>query len=125
MFEVKDLPCPCCGFLSLEDAYGSYVICDVCGWEDDGVQLANPTSGGGANGRALAEAQAKALERFPLAMDVAKAHRRGRRWRPLTPAEIEEANQLRDVQHWHSMAVVSEEEAYWCGGSTARNEERK
>jgi Cysteine-rich CPCC len=32
-----------------EGAYGSYVICDVCGWEDDQVQLANPACGGGAN----------------------------------------------------------------------------
>lgn len=43
-----DLPCPSCGFLTLEDFYGSYAICPICNWEDDGVQLANPTSNGGA-----------------------------------------------------------------------------
>ncbi|MEU0484055.1 CPCC family cysteine-rich protein [Streptosporangium sp. NPDC006013] len=28
-------PCPCCGFLTLEER-GMYEICPVCFWEDDG-----------------------------------------------------------------------------------------
>ncbi|HGM7319376.1 TPA: CPCC family cysteine-rich protein [Stenotrophomonas maltophilia] len=47
--SMIDLPCPSCGLLTLEDCYGSFAICPICDWEDDGVQLANPTSAGGAN----------------------------------------------------------------------------
>jgi cysteine-rich CPCC protein len=54
---ADDVTCPACGFAALADGYGSYEICEVCGWEDDGVQLANPTSGGGANQRSLADTQ--------------------------------------------------------------------
>lgn len=40
-------PCGCCGFLVFEEPAGSHSICRVCGWEDDAVQLANPTLEGG------------------------------------------------------------------------------
>jgi len=46
---TEDVTCPACGFQVLAEGYGSYEICEICGWEDDSVQLANPTSGGGAN----------------------------------------------------------------------------
>lgn len=42
-------PCPSCRFLVFGEPPGSYEICDLCGWEDDHVQLANPAMGGGAN----------------------------------------------------------------------------
>lgn len=43
-------PCPCCGYLTLtEPHYGTFVICDVCFWEDDDVQLLYPDSAVGAN----------------------------------------------------------------------------
>ncbi len=29
------LPCPCCGYLTASE-FGSYEICPVCRWEDDG-----------------------------------------------------------------------------------------
>jgi len=41
------LPCPGVALWSWLVAYGSYDICDFCGWEDDGVQLANPMAGAG------------------------------------------------------------------------------
>ncbi len=50
-------PCPCCGFLTIDDPPGSYEICGVCGWEEDPVQAANPCTGGGANPESLSEAQ--------------------------------------------------------------------
>ncbi|MGW7410740.1 CPCC family cysteine-rich protein, partial [Streptomyces sp. NPDC054833] len=28
-------PCPCCGYLVLEDGPGWYEICRICRWEDD------------------------------------------------------------------------------------------
>lgn len=43
--------CWCCGQVTLtEEPNGSYEICGTCGWEDDRVQLADPTRAGGANG---------------------------------------------------------------------------
>ncbi|MFF4244373.1 CPCC family cysteine-rich protein [Streptomyces sp. NPDC001822] len=50
-------PCPCCGHRVLGEMPGSYEICPVCFWEDDGVQSRWPTMAGGANKVSLAEAQ--------------------------------------------------------------------
>lgn len=36
---------------------GEYEICDVCGWEDDPVQSADPDYVGGANKLSLKEAR--------------------------------------------------------------------
>jgi hypothetical protein len=49
--------CPCCGFLTMREPPGSYVICPVCAWEDDGVQFADPSYEGGANGISLTQAK--------------------------------------------------------------------
>ena len=58
------LPCPCCGSLTIGE-HGQYEICEVCGWEDDPTQSANPEEGGGANQESLRVAQA----RWSLASD--------------------------------------------------------
>ncbi|MBX7245708.1 MAG: hypothetical protein K1X53_09415 [Candidatus Sumerlaeaceae bacterium] len=50
------LPCPCCGARTL-DQFGLYEICEVCHWEDDPSQFADPTLAGGANHLSLNEAQ--------------------------------------------------------------------
>jgi cysteine-rich CPCC protein len=51
-------PCPCCGFLTLEEVPpGSFEICPVCWWEDDAVQYAHPDMAGGANRVSLNEAR--------------------------------------------------------------------
>lgn len=50
-------PCPCCGHLVLDDMPGSYEICPVYFWEDDGVQFRWPATAGGANKVSLIEAQ--------------------------------------------------------------------
>ena len=110
---MSQLPCPCCGFLTLEQEYGSYVICPVCDWEDDGVQLANPTSAGGANSHSLAEAQRAALVMHPAHVEIAKGYRRSIDWRPLSPAEVQAADAAKAVKHWHAIAVRAESEAYW------------
>ena len=114
------LPCPACGFLTVEECYGSYNICPVCGWEDDGVQLANPTSGGGANGESLAEAQQAALAKYPLNVGDTHGYRRGSKWRPLNEAEIEESKRTSIMKHWHASAVLSESESYWQTSSFPR-----
>lgn len=42
--------CPCCGYKTyLEEPGGTYLICAVCFWEDDPVQLSDPDFEGGAN----------------------------------------------------------------------------
>ena len=107
------LPCPCCGFCTLSDTYGSHDICPVCDWEDDAVQLACPTSEGGANARSLADAQVAALLQYPLHIAPAIGFRRSPQWRPLNAADIASANAARARSHWHSPAVVSESQAYW------------
>lgn len=50
------LPCPCCGALSVDEP-GQYEVCAVCGWEDDPVQSADPSYGGGANAESLQAAR--------------------------------------------------------------------
>ena len=50
-------PCPCCGYKVFEESPGSCEICPICFWEDDGLQLAFPMMGGGANSKSLFESQ--------------------------------------------------------------------
>lgn len=55
---MRGHPCPCCGFLTRTDeAYGTFDICPVCGWEDDNVQARDPDYRGGANKESLNEAR--------------------------------------------------------------------
>lgn len=79
------LTCPCCGNLTMPDNGsfpGSFVICPVCFWEDDDVQLDNPDFAGGANRPSLNQArsnyrmfgakdeQARSLVRPPKASEL-------------------------------------------------------
>jgi len=74
-------PCPACSSPEFSEPPGSYGICSHCDWEDDGVQLANPTSRGGANRESLAEAQEEVLTKEP-------PPERHAAWRALAPNEI-------------------------------------
>ena len=57
--SVEELfPCPCCGARTISEI-GAYEICDVCGWEDDPVQSADPDYAGGANAESLNTARRK------------------------------------------------------------------
>jgi hypothetical protein len=48
--------CPCCERPTLdEEPPGTFLICPVCGWEDDNVQFDDPTLRGGANQLSLLE----------------------------------------------------------------------
>lgn len=50
--------CPCCGCYTFDNKPdGSYDICQVCFWEDDPIQLEDPTFEGGANKVSLIQAQ--------------------------------------------------------------------
>ena len=55
---MKKYTCPCCGYKTLEEEPpGTYDICPICFWEDDGVQFDKPYYTGGANHISLVEAQ--------------------------------------------------------------------
>ncbi|HVI41567.1 MAG TPA: CPCC family cysteine-rich protein, partial [Anaerovoracaceae bacterium] len=50
--------CPCCGYYTFDNKPdGGYDICKVCFWEDDPIQLEDPTYEGGANKVSLIQAQ--------------------------------------------------------------------
>ncbi|MBN6885392.1 cysteine-rich CPCC protein [Cytobacillus horneckiae] len=50
--------CPCCGYKTLdEEPPGTYDICSICFWEDDGVQYSDSDYEGGANIPSLRQAQ--------------------------------------------------------------------
>ncbi len=51
-------PCPCCGYYTLPgEASGTWEICPACSWEDDPVQLHDPSYQGGANRMSLEQAR--------------------------------------------------------------------
>jgi hypothetical protein len=113
MARNDEIPCPACGFLTFTGAYGSYVICPVCNWEDDQAQLANPACGGGANSKSLIEAQIDALARYPFDVALAKGVRRDSRWRPLNDSEKRLAEKEREERHWKNEGIVEISECYW------------
>ena len=108
------LPCPSCGFLTVPGScYGSYNICELCDWEDDGVQLANPACAGGANRESLIEAQRAALARYPLTVLESAGISRSRAWRPLGGVDIDRATAERNQKYWSNPAIVEPGESYW------------
>jgi hypothetical protein len=60
--NLKDT-CHCCGYKTLdEEPPGTYVICSICFWGDDGVQYDDPDYDGGANIPSIRQAQKNFLE---------------------------------------------------------------
>ncbi len=114
---TDELPCPVCGFKTVKENYGSYMICEVCNWEDDGVQLANPCSRGGANGYSLAEAQTELLKEYPLTINEVDGIKRSKSWRPLNSREIDEANNQLKSGPWPNKGILYELETYWLKNS--------
>jgi len=111
---MTECPCPACGFLTIgENIFGSYSICGVCGWEDDQVQLSNPTTQGGANQYSLLEAQTKALSKIPSQVIEFKGFYRDKKWRPLRPSEVEVARSHSSQEPWKYKGIISYEDAYW------------
>lgn len=89
--HVAEFPCPCCGYLTLDEP-GAYRVCPICFWEDDPIQLVHPFDGGGCNGESLLEAQ-RNFERHGCCMadpsrlvrPVESTDRRDPGWRPIDP----------------------------------------
>jgi hypothetical protein len=86
--QERNFPCPSCGFDVFSEPPGSYEICELCGWEDDHVQLRFPAMAGGANKSSLAQHQLQALAAYPINVSLAKGFRRSNEWRPLLECEI-------------------------------------
>lgn len=55
------MKCPVCNQHEF-DHDDDYDICPICGWENDGIQNANPNFKGGANPMSLNEAKAEFRE---------------------------------------------------------------
>jgi len=50
--------CPCCDYYTLRDSYeNTFEICEVCYWENDGIQFSDPDYEGGANAVSLNQAR--------------------------------------------------------------------
>ena len=114
MSEVPLLPCPGCGFLTVDDGrYGTFGICPFCEWEDCAFQLANPHDRGGPNGMSLIEHQVLGIGRYPLTVRRAEwgehTFERDPRWRPLTPEEIAFYDQAADS----FPAIYELKDCYW------------
>lgn len=56
MEEKDKILCPVCGKYEFEEK-GDYDICEVCNWENDPLQTAEPDYKGGANHMSLNEAR--------------------------------------------------------------------
>ena len=61
--------CPCCDYFTLESR-GSYEVCPVCYWEDDGTDLSELDRESRSNHRTLREARAS-FERVGAADEAA------------------------------------------------------
>ncbi|HHY43190.1 MAG TPA: hypothetical protein GX514_10175 [Thermoanaerobacterales bacterium] len=60
---MKKYTCPCCGYKTLdEEPPGTYSICPICFWEDDGIQFDDPDYEGGANRVSLKQGQKNFLK---------------------------------------------------------------
>jgi len=110
----KEVPCPSCGFFTIGEDYSrTYIICDICGWEDDGVQLANPACGGGANKESLIDYQEMAIIKFPLNIKVHRGVNRDTSWRPLNDDEIAHYEKGKLEKYWKNKAILYATEVYW------------
>lgn len=112
------LACPCCGFKTIEDqAYGSYMLCPVCDWEDDQVQLANPCSRGGANHYSLAEQQLKFQRKVQQDTSLYKGYARCTKWRTLSKNEMNLYQAQSEKEAWYNAGVSNVNEVYWATNS--------
>ena len=97
----------------VDDFYGGHEICLICNWEDDCVQLANPTSEGGANKESLAYYQEKVAKSIGFEIMEYMGYQRDKTWRPLTQSEILTANLKKAKERWHSNGIEDIKDVYW------------
>jgi hypothetical protein len=112
-------PCPACGFLQFSGPPGTYEICDICGWEDDHVQLARPLLRGGANRICLFEAQQLALHSHPVGVDRFGSAERDPQWRPLTKDEASQIDAtVQSGMDYFGAAAADSPVYYWTRSKT-------
>lgn len=72
--------CPCCGYKTLDcEPPGTYDICDICFWEDDGVQYNDPDYEGAQSLRQYQKSYLLGrVNRMPTANDEQDEN-----WKPL------------------------------------------
>ncbi|MBK9585761.1 MAG: CPCC family cysteine-rich protein [Alphaproteobacteria bacterium] len=71
---MEKFKCPCCECMTFDEKPdGSFIICPVCFWEDDPVQLKDETFEGGANKVSLKQAKAN-FKKFGACDSVALQH---------------------------------------------------
>ncbi|MBF5046007.1 hypothetical protein FGE12_26580 [Aggregicoccus sp. 17bor-14] len=111
-------PCPCCGYLQFSEPPGSYDICPICFWEDDGLQLEFATTlEGGANHITLLEAQ-RNYRRFGACVESMRASVRAATsddardptWRPIDPEQDSFADWDEDARE---RAPAGADRYYW------------
>lgn len=96
-----------------EAIFGSFNICPLCNWEDDGVQLANPACGGGANRKSLIEYQQKSIQMLPPEILKHGSYKRDPTWRPLNKSEIKIAEIEKEEKYWKNNGISNYSEVYW------------
>ncbi len=106
-------PCPACGFEVFDEPPGSYDLCPICNWEDDGVQLRFPAMRGGANGESLYEYQQTILKYLPVGLSEAKEYKREVSWRPLTREDCEDIGGMPKTGRAYFDSIDTEEPSYY------------
>ena len=100
--------------MTFDEPPGSYNLCAVCDWEDDGVQLRFPSMRGGANGESLFEYQQKVLKTWPPFVKESGGYRRDEQWRPLTPDDCLDAEGMpRSGREYFDSIDAEEPKYYW------------
>ena len=92
---------------------GTYEICEVCGWEDDPVQLQHPLMSGGANHSSLWESQKKLLKRLPPEIQQYAGHMRDPDWRALLDGELRSENMPSDGESYFHAIPNEAPRKYW------------
>ncbi len=87
MLPGTKYPCPCSGYRTLNgEPPGTFDICNICFWEDDGIQFDDPDLDEGANDVSLRQAQANFMRIG--AVEEAYAHC----VRPPCPTDVRDPN---------------------------------
>ena len=113
MEDITEYPCPACGFNVFDEPPGSYVICPICDWEDDHVQLKYPAMRGGANKESLFEHQQIWIMRIPLNVQEYEGYTRWIDWRPLRPEECRITEGFPETGEQYFNAAVEESPPYY------------
>ncbi|WP_239990193.1 CPCC family cysteine-rich protein [Corticimicrobacter populi] len=110
--------CPCCGYLMFSEPPGSYDICPICFWEDDGFQLYYPEQSGGANPSSLLTAQVNFIQFGACDRAMASKTRtitpddiRDERWFPLWMRKVHLPDA--DTEPSHPQATHSMTDLYY------------